>query len=290
MIELQDDCSNVCSDFYLNNYQENYVRFLDGRTTKGARENAERNAQRIAIKETLKFGLTVFPEIEPTTIWNNIYLTHLKRKANLSSLNEIDEDIIARVISADQSWKKSSGHAFEEFIPEIVNPQLQYSGIKFLLQRDIHLMLEDNQIDNDKTDIIWLKQKISKDVFDLYAVLTYLGKNIVYGCIQSKTSVRDRVTRDREPSIQAMEQKFWSIAVVLDGRFLALPKFIEMVNGKGNDFMENGWHGLYVMSDKYTKDRIYPIGKHFSLLVEHAKKSALSWMSARQRFTNNWKP
>lgn len=289
-MDLQESCSQACSEFYIKCFNANYIYSLDGRQSQAARNNAERDAQRIAIKETLKFGLLQFPGVEAKDIWNNIYITHLKRKANLTSLNTIDEEIIARVISADQSWKKSSGHAFEGFIPEIVNPKLESSGIKFLLQRDIHFMLERNEIHNDPTDTLWIKQKISTDVFDLYAVLTYLGKNIVYGCIQSKTSIRDRVTRDREPSIQAMEQKFWSIAIVLDGAFLALPKYQEMVNGKGNDYNENGWHGLYVMSDKYTKGRIYPVNKDFTLLIDHARKAALSWSSARQRFTNNWKP
>lgn len=279
-----------CENYYTKCYEINYIRFLNGRDSKAAQTNAERDAQRVTIKETLKYGLENFPEIESAAIWNFIYSLHLKRKANLTSLAELDEEIIAKVISADQSWKKASGHAFEEFIYETLNPQLKDAEIKFLLQRDIHTMLNNGQINNDQADIEWLKQKLHRDVFDLYAVLTYLGNHYVYGCIQSKTSVRDRVSRDREPSIEAMEQKFWSIAIVLNGKFLALPKFKEMVNGGGSDYDKNGWHGLYVMSNKNIGNRIYPTGKNFSLLVSHAKEAAQSWTRARHRFTNTWAP
>lgn len=108
--------------------------------------------------------------------------------------------------------------------------------------------------------------------------------------MQSKTSIRDRVTRDREPSRQAMNELFWSIAVTLDGSFLGMPKFIEMVNGGGNDYPTNGWHGMYVMSNLYTNERIYPVDSELRLLAEHARSAARSWMSARQRFTSEWRP
>ena len=151
-------------------------------------------------------------------------------------------------------------------------------------------MIRNNQIHNDETDMEWINQRIHTDVFDLYAITTWQNHNYVFGCIQSKTSIRDRVTRDREPSQQAMDASFWSIAVALDGTFLALPKFKEMVNGGGEDYVDNGWHGLYVLSDKYTVDRIYPIDKTLSLLIDHARQASESFMRARLRFDKGWRP
>ena len=198
----------------------------------------------------------------------------MKRKAGITDLNTIDEEIIAKVISADQSWKKASGHAFEAFIGEIANPALQRHGIRFLLQRELSEMIHAGNIHNDETDMLWINQRIHTDVFDLYAISTWQEHNYVFGCIQSKTSIRDRVTR----------------AVALDGAFLALPKFQEMVNGGGEDYRDNGWHGLYVMSEQYTVDRIYPVDKTLSLLVNHAKQASESFMRARLRFDSSWRP
>lgn len=280
-----------CEEVYNSIYTREYVRCLGRRTSQNARKEAEREAQRIAIKETLKQALNRFtPEYEAAELWRSIYITHLKRKSNIRDFNTIDEDAIHSVISADQSWKKTSGHAFEAFISEVANPRLEPQNIRFVLQAELTRMIHNNEIHNDEIDLQWLNQRIHTDVFDLYAVASRLDRNYVFGCIQSKTSIRDRVTRDREPSRQAMEAPFWSVAVTLDGRFLAMPKFQEMVNGGGIDYEINGWHGMYVMSNQYTLDRIYPIDKDLDLLVTHAQYAAEAWMSARQRFTNTWQP
>ena len=92
-------------------------------------------------------------------------MAHLKRKAGITDLNTVDEEIIARVISADQSWKKASGHAFEAFIGEIANPALRRHGIQFLLQRELSEMIHAGNIHNDETDMLWISQRIHTDVF-----------------------------------------------------------------------------------------------------------------------------
>lgn len=280
-----------CLQTYNELYNQYYTQFLDGKTSENAKKSAEREAQKWAIKETLKLALERYtPEHEASELWRAIYVAHLKRKAGIADLNTLNEDIIQRVISADQSWKKASGHAFESFIAEVTNPVLEQYGVKFVLQRELSEMIRQNEIHNDPVDMTWLNQRIHTDVFDLYAISTWQGHHFVFGCIQSKTSIRDRVTRDREPSQQAMNASFWSIAVALDGTFLALPKFQEMVNGGGEDYVENGWHGLYVMSDRFTVDRIYPVDKDLSLLIDHAKQASEAFMRARLRFDRNWRP
>jgi len=280
-----------CEQRYNELFSYHYPIFLNRRTGQTARTQAEQAAQRIAIKDTLKSALELYsPDVESADLWRAIYVSHLKRKSGLSDLETITEQIIAKVISADQSWKKASGHAFESFIYEVANPLLEQYSIRFALQTDVHQMIRDGQIHNDGEDMTWLNQRIHTDVFDLYALVTFQQQNYVFGCIQSKTSIRDRVTRDREPSQQAMTAKFWSVAVALDGQFLALPKFQEMVNGGGNDYEANGWHGLYVMSDLYSLDRIYGVDKSLTRLVDHARQASAAWMSARHRFTSNWRP
>jgi len=280
-----------CADTYNRIYNDEYIRILNGRTSENANKSAERDAQKIAIKNTLIQALNEYTPIhEASDIWKAIYVAHLKRKVGIADLNTIDEGVISSVISADQSWKKASGHAFEAFIYEVANPLLAPQNIQFVLQTKLTHMIHNNEINNDHIDLEWLNRRIHTDVFDLYAVVSRLNRNYVFGCIQSKTSIRDRVTRDREPSRQAMGASFWSIAVALDGAFLAQPKFQEMVNGGGTDYELNGWHGLYVMSDRYANDRIYSVNRELDLLVQHAQSAAETWMSARNRFDSTWYP
>ncbi len=103
----------------------------------------------------------------------------------------------------------------------------------------------------------WPKVKKTKETFDQYILEESgdIGKYRCIGVIQSKVSIRDRVTRDREPSISAMNNFFWSIVFVLDGGYIKTSdrqKFVDMVNGnseEGDEYEKNGWHGMYVLSN-----------------------------------------
>ena len=76
---------------------------------------------------------------------------------------------------------------------------------------------------------------------------------------------------------------------MLDGDFLKLPKFISMVNGGTVEHPENGWHGMYVFSDQYSQDRIYPIDLGFQTFRKHAVKAAQYWLAQRQWFNEHWR-
>ena len=256
---------------------------INGRPKKTP-EEAERLAQKEAIRESILKTMAKYPKAEASDIWRAIYEIHIHRKSGID-----DAETIGKVVSADQSWKKSSGHAFEEMVKLLANDALAGTGVEIVLQRDLNLLVKAKELDNEPRDISWLKEQIKGSVFDLYATFLEDGKRFCFGCIQSKTSVRDRVTRDREPSIKAMESYFWSVAVVLDGDFLKLPKFKGMVNGGTPDFATNGWHGLYVFSDKYKDDRIYPIHVDFAAFADHAKQAKEQWRTQRQWFKNDWK-
>jgi hypothetical protein len=99
------------------------------------------------------------------------------------------------------------------------------------------------------------------------------------------------VTRDREPSINAMKAYFLSVAIVLDGAFLKLPKFTAMVNGNTAGYELNGWHGMYVLSNEDKElDRIHSIDISMSKFVEDVLKAADFWTKQRQWFDNSWHP
>lgn len=61
-----------------------------------------------------------------------------------------------------------------------------------------------------------------------------------------------------------------------------------MVNGGTAEHETNGWHGMYVFSEKYSQGRIYATDLEFKNFKEHAKQAAEYWLTQRQWFNNNW--
>lgn len=281
----------ICRQVYDQTYQAEKERLLHdaGQTEETALRESCRNkietaAQKEAIKCATIYAMRQFPGEAPADIWKAVYEVHVHRKSGID-----DAAIISGVISADQSWKKSSGHAFEEMIKFLANAALENTGVEIVLQRDLSVMIKDGQLANEPRDISWLKEQVKASVFDLYAVVIRAdGRKLCFGCIQSKTSVRDRVTRDREPSLQAMASYFWSTIIVLDGDFLHLPKFTAMVNGGTREYPNNGWHGMYVFSDEPAKGRIYSTDLNFERFKNHALYAAQYWMTQRQWFDSSW--
>ena len=282
---------NAHYQYCLETYQEEYNRCfielklrLNGRmASKNVLDSFDREAQKSAIRLTITKALRKFQNESVAELWSAIYRAHLFRKSGISDLETID-----KVISADQSWKKSSGHAFEEMIKELASLALHGTGIEIVLQRDLNTLIKANELANEPRDISWLKEQIKANIFDLYGILTIEDRKYCFGCVQAKTSIRDRVTRDREPSIHAMQSFFWSVVFVLDGDFLRLPKFVNMINGGSEEFPENGWHGMYVLSAKEINDRIYPLTMDFEIFKNHAVQAAEQWQKRRQWFDRNW--
>jgi hypothetical protein len=245
-------------------------------------------SRKFAIQETVKEALITFPNTEPSEIWKYIYLAHIYHRSR-----ETDSEKIREIIAADQSWKKSSGHAFESMIKEMANPLLQPHSLQVFLQRDVTALLKEHKIINDIEDIEIIKGLTKTDIFDLFISIKFPGDTYkVFGVIQSKTSIRDRVTRDREPSQKAMTNFFLSIAIVLDGDFLKLPKFKSMVNGTTIEYDVNGWHAMYVFSNNksYEADRIYTFDSKMDTFINHMVNAAEFWIKSRQRFNHSWRP
>ena len=281
-----------CREIYNSTYNAEKERLYQGALSPSHRgpvdekkeSKIETEAQKEAIKRTMVETMRAFPNEETSNIWRAVYEVHVHRKSGVG-----DADTIARVVSADQSWKKSSGHAFEEMIKFLGNAALCGTNIEIVLQKDLNMLIKARKIANEPRDISWLKEQIKASVFDLYVVLSKDdGKKHCFGCIQSKTSIRDRVTRDREPSMQAMASYFWSTIIVLDGDYLKLPKFVSMVNGGTTEHPTNGWHEMYVFSEQYSDGRIYATDLDFKNFKDHAVQAAHYWSTQRQWFDHNW--
>ena len=282
---------NKYYNFCLTTYQNEYSRCFNelkanhknGQISEKQSEEFDREAQKSAIRISITKALRKYPDEPVAELWSAIYRAHLFRKSGISDL-----ETISKVISADQSWKKSSGHAFEEMVKELASLALYGTGVEIILQRDLNTLIKANELANEPRDISWLKEQIKSNIFDLYGILTIDDKKYCFGCVQAKTSIRDRVTRDREPSIHAMQSFFWSVVFVLDGDFLRLPKFVSMINGGSEEFRENGWHGMYVLSVKETNQRIYPLNMDFEIFKNHALQAAEQWQKRRQWFDSKW--
>ena len=251
---------------------------------KVKKDERERIAQKEAIKSAILKTVERYPTVSVPQIWRGIYEIHVHRKSGIDDANVID-----RVVSAEQSWRKSSGHAFEEIIKLLGNAALEGTGVELLLQRDLSTLIKADEIANEPRDISWLKEQIDGSVFDLFVTYVVNNKRYCFGCVQSKTSIRDRVTRDREPSRAAMRSFFWSVAVVLDGDFLKNPKFSAMVDGGAKGFSGNGWHGMYVFAEHDRGERIYTLDVDFKKFATHAVKAAKFWRKERQWFNSDWK-
>jgi len=277
-----EDYKNFCIDEYKRIFAKEFDACKEKKIGK-----KRVFAQKKAIKESSVNAMMKYPKIEPANIWKTIYLSHIN---NFSQI--FDKEIIDKIISADNSWKKSSGHAFEEMIRDIGNLHLKDKGLRIFLQKELSVELHNNNIKNEVRDISWLKEQTATSIFDLYLAIEDDDGFLVYGCIQSKTSVRDRVTRDREPSINAMKAYFMSIAIVLDGDFLKMPKFKNMVNGNSNEFDINGWHKLYVLSnnEELIDDRISIMDISMKTFVDEAEKGANYWLTQRQWLNSEWRP
>lgn len=277
--------------FCLESYQKEYNRCFEALKAEHKKssvseklaEEFDREAQKSAIRLAITKSLRKYPDEPVAELWSAIYRAHLFRKSGIDNLETIN-----KVISADQSWKKSSGHAFEEMVKELASLALHGTGLEIVLQRDLNTLIKADELVNEPRDISWLKEQIKANIFDLYSILTIDGKKYCFGCVQAKTSIRDRVTRDREPSIHAMQSFFWSVVFVLDGDFLRLPKFASMINGGTDEFRENGWHGMYVLSVKETNIRIYPLTMDFDIFKSHALQAAEQWTKRRHWFDANW--
>ena len=247
---------------------------------------SETDSQRQAIALSFEDGIKCFGIEKSNLIWRHLESAHVKRKSGAL----IDSDTLSNVKSSFQSWNKSSGHAFEESFCNSINKRLKDKSIKVFLQKEISLLIDKNLISNDTRDLDTIIKWINSSAFDAYIISENAESIIIFGVVQLKTSIRDRVTRDREPSKIAIDNFFLSIAVALDGAFLKLPKFSSMVNGNSDLYESIGWHGMYAYSECQTDNRIYLIDENYDPLINHLEQAEQKFLKQRQWIDSKWKP
>lgn len=287
------DYEKFCKESYEKVYNEQLICEHNSRVSETAAVTlaCKLAAQRKAIDQTFVEALVKYGEtVDEADIWKAIAFSHKLKSADLSKYGIPEEkhrEVFEACLSAHQSWIKSSGHSFERYISSAENEELKKNEIRFILQSEMTKLIKGNKLVNTEDDIKGLNSW-GKD-FDLYAVQSVHGEEHIFGCIQSKTSIRDRVGRDVTFSHNAMDGLFWSVAVTLDGDFLNMQEFKNMVNG-GGSYTQNGWHGMYAMSgiDK-TDGRIYKDDDSLNLFIDHAVQAARQFISDRRMLDANWK-
>lgn len=108
-----------CAEVYGNTYTAEQERLIaeavaasrNGTISSSKAAEIETAAQKEAIKQATIAGIRHYADTEAALIWRAVYETHVHRKSGIDNA-----DTIAKVVSADQSWKKSSGHVFEEMV------------------------------------------------------------------------------------------------------------------------------------------------------------------------------
>jgi hypothetical protein len=261
-----------------DSYNSKFKQYVDS-------GKSERDSQKAAIHEAFADLLSCTVN-NPKDIWSAIYSAHVKRRTG--RFIDLTENEIADVISAHQSWIKSSGHAAEDFWKYECNKSLQGTNMMTFLQRDVSALHKSNQLANTGSQLSMLNDWLGSSSFDLYIGQLQANKNLIFGCIQSKTSIRDRVTREREPSNQAMDHKFWSIALVIDGDFLKLDKFEKMVNGGTEIYQRCGWHQMYVLHVAQERGRIIRLDKDFQKFRNDAERACDHFLSGGANFSTTF--
>lgn len=288
--EIVQDNPNMydyCKEKYMEQWNEIAIN-IDN-CTQSQRDSLRRAAQRRAIDTAFVQSLLHFPDADQDLIWGLISTAH---KLNLAHLEDYGLDqatrliVYDRCISAHQSWNKSSGHSFERYIAGIENAEMEHNEIQFLLKSDLFDLIRQNRITNTDQDINLLTEWAEN--FDLYAVQSIHGDMHVFGCIQVKTSIRDRVGRDDQFSKLAMESHFWVAEAVLNGDFFNLPKYYAMVNGGSITYPENNWHGVYVMTGVESDGRIYQTDPSFNIMARHAVIAARQFIVDRTQLVRSW--
>lgn len=187
-MSVEQEIKQYCVQTYKELYKSEYDRLLSEAASKSKKAdlaNNKRNeietaAQKYAIKQSIIQGMQIFPN-HISLLWHSIYEAHVYRKSGVADLRVIQE-----VVSADQSWKKSSGHAFEEMIKELATMAMGDLPIEFVLQRDLNTLIKAGEIANEPREISWLKEQIKGNIFDLFAITTLKIKSFALDVYNAK--------------------------------------------------------------------------------------------------------
>ena len=188
----------------------------------------------------------------------------------------LSKEQMIKAISADQKFKRMSGELYEFMVKEENNKLLKeiktYS--KFYFPKEVRNLIENKSIKNNESDIELIKMWIKSRTFDLFLLREDKEGYVVYGVVQCKKSIRERVGRDREPSMKAMKNGFFSILISSHDEALGREKtkMREMFSGGGDHYQKKGWDFAYFEKILLETKNIKHIKKLIADIIKAAKK------------------
>lgn len=260
----------------LSEYQKETIRNPEANTRFDKKRNQASDKMAPIRVKALAYAyeklIEEFPDEDEGEIWSVLQEIHI----NMLSDTTLSRQAIESVISAHQSWVKTSGTAFERFLANRLS--LIMKEVKIIKPGELATFERQgkNILNSDKI--------IGKSEDDLLIIHQLKRNFTIVGVIQAKTSTRDRMKMDTSHSQTMLESNLWSIHITIDpDDFLDKPKFRDMADGAG----ESGiiWHGVYKMSS-HTKEstRIF----HFNRLISHLPQAVAAVLN--EEMDINWTP
>lgn len=264
------------------------------------------------IFQTFENLISRYPYAQPGHVWRIVAKAHVasyleaQNIAGKAGSLGIDEEIITELLfndsiistfeSAQQSWKRSSGIAWENFFQDSFKPgkdevNVVSSSSMGKLLKGGHI----NRITGEPTPLhvfdnqekkYFLNLLASKD-FDLFILYynSHLDSWRLFGLIQCKTSIRDRVKINSQTSVNAMNNRLWSILLALDPD--------EFLKGQYYEMAKTDWHGVYLLDNIDRVDgNIYrgQLDNIQNLINDHANQ-VISTLTVRPEVLNEiWRP
>ncbi|EPR07800.1 BsaWI family type II restriction enzyme [Ruminiclostridium papyrosolvens] len=269
------------------------------------------------IHEVFSSLVSKFPGENPGHVWRMVQKAHInsyidnKRETikTILQAKNIDEDkafelltddeLLSIFDSATQSWKRASGIAWENFFRQgltlgdnsgeiiVVNDSMMNKLFKGGSQPRQNGEEAELHISND-SQRSYIGEILKSKNFDLFLLyLTQFSRKwTLFGLIQCKTSIRDRVKINTSSSRKAMDNNLWSILLALDPDYF--------LKGQYYKAAKEDWHGVYLIDeDKPNDDSIYfgSMDRIQELIKNHALQ-VLEMVTDinNSNFNANWRP
>lgn len=270
------------------------------------------------ISKTMETLVKDYPDIEPSLIWKNIEKAHVINYVSggvtlpTTSLDAsevisylLNGDTLSVFNSAGQSWKRASGVAWEEFIKSNLFLSTPDVEIKILTPVEMKLLLQGEPLKNNDGKSIplaiptqdeksqleyeeFLMKILDDKNFDLFLVyyVPFTKQWRLFGLIQCKTSIRDRIKINMKSSEEAMGKNLWSIVIAMDSDGFTR-------NGQYNRGAKESWNGFYVLDNEQEVDGSIYYGNLFNIqqtISNHCNQVIESLIMNTQSIHPFWRP
>lgn len=213
-------------------------------------------------------------------IKSNFQALKIIEKIAKESVSGLTTEQIEKAKKADQKWLNISGNTYEKIIEKENNIYLEDSCSKFYFPKKVKEFIDKGELINNEKDTELLKKWIKGKTFDLYIVKKQEEGYVVFSVVQCKKSIRERVARDREPSIKAMNAGFFSILISLNDECLGkeTTKMRKMFTGDDFHYSGKGWDYAYFEKLSLATNNI----KHKSYLINDIKEAEKNYKKTCQ--------